>query len=393
MELIKKYKQRQLSTGDVRKLNHIVICLMVLVAIISIIWSVSLHMLSGDFYDGIISAKIIFKQRDFAKLDNKSKEILQQDLVRFEQLAYGYNEKPQMLQSDSSTTKKPKYKFAHIYEPKDYAPQLARLVSHQELPATTTTTSATPQVAPNAELDRKFLASQSVDTFATRWSTGFGAQFVYAFPFISEIVAIIWTAMCLIYQTGHKKTSVLPKPWRIVVPSIVMFTLMTVSSIAYTILTNGYLKRLCSQLRQELTNSAAISCGDAMSLLRPFVNEHRISHDAYLQLFRCSYIVCLVLWLLALLLMLLRYSLALDFQLVDIEDMFEQPVAVLQPVYTEVQQSSPRHEQQQTQARPKSDEDYQSAKSRLSDVAMPLLELKLQDAAARPLTSHSTTQA
>lgn len=49
--------------------------------------------------------------------------------------------------------------------------------------------------------------AESIDQHGTRWSRGIGAQFVYAFPVISEIVAIIWTAMCLIYQTGSKKTS------------------------------------------------------------------------------------------------------------------------------------------------------------------------------------------
>ncbi|XP_064553248.1 uncharacterized protein LOC135438739 isoform X3 [Drosophila montana] len=391
MELIKKYKQGKLTTGDVRNLNLLVICLMVLVAIFSIMWSVSLHVLSGDFYDGIISAKIMFKDRDYGQMDNRSKEIFQQDLQKVAQLPYDSNETPQPLQSDSPETKKPKYKFEHIYEPKDNALLLARLVSEREQEdaqqATTTTTNAPPEKVPNAEADRKFLASQSIDTHATRWSRGIGAQFVYTFPLISEAVAIIWTAMCLIYQTGNKKTSVLPKPWRIVVPSILIFTLMSLGSAAYTILTNGYLRRLCGHLRQGLTNPLAISCGDAIALLRPLIHEHSVSHDVYLDLFRCSYIISMILWLLALLVMVLRYIYAFDFQLVDIDDMFDHCPAgaqPIQPIYTKVLQSSPqRHQhqqqQQQQQLRPKSEDDYQSAKSRLSDVAMPLLELKAQE--------------
>ncbi|XP_064553247.1 uncharacterized protein LOC135438739 isoform X2 [Drosophila montana] len=375
---------------EVVRCELLVICLMVLVAIFSIMWSVSLHVLSGDFYDGIISAKIMFKDRDYGQMDNRSKEIFQQDLQKVAQLPYDSNETPQPLQSDSQT-KKPKYKFEHIYEPKDNALLLARLVSEREQEdaqqATTTTTNAPPEKVPNAEADRKFLASQSIDTHATRWSRGIGAQFVYTFPLISEAVAIIWTAMCLIYQTGNKKTSVLPKPWRIVVPSILIFTLMSLGSAAYTILTNGYLRRLCGHLRQGLTNPLAISCGDAIALLRPLIHEHSVSHDVYLDLFRCSYIISMILWLLALLVMVLRYIYAFDFQLVDIDDMFDHCPAgaqPIQPIYTKVLQSSPqRHQhqqqQQQQQLRPKSEDDYQSAKSRLSDVAMPLLELKAQE--------------
>ncbi|XP_017961130.1 uncharacterized protein LOC108654383 [Drosophila navojoa] len=366
----------QMLTQEARRTvvryEYIVICLMVLVAIFSIIWSVSLHMLSGDFNAGIISAKITFKDRDYDQMNAKSIEIIKQDLQSLGQLSYEYEETPQPLRSDSQT-KKPKYKFEHIYETKDNAPLLARLVSEQERAQedATTTTNAPPKIVPNAEADLKFLSSQSIDTHGTRWSHGFGAQFVYAFPLISEIVAIIWTAMCLIYQTGSRKTSVLPKPWRIVVPSILIFSLMSLGSAAYTILTNGYLRRLCGQLRQSLTNPLAISCGDAIALLRPRIHEHSVSHDAYLDLFRCSYIISMILWFLALLIMVLRYVFAIDFQLVDIEDMFDRP---LQPVYTEVQQSSPQHKQQQL--RPRSEDDFQSAKSRLSDITVPLLDAK-----------------
>ncbi|KAL7727944.1 hypothetical protein ACLKA6_019504 [Drosophila palustris] len=381
LQMLTKQAQR-----EVLRYEYIVICFMVLVAIFSIIWSFSLHMLSGDFYDGIISAKVVFNERDFAQMDNRSKEIFQQDLQKVGHFAYEPTTKPQLLRT-ASQTKKPKYKFEHIYESKDNAPLLARLVSQQgqdvkEMPQTRTT-NVSPEIVPNAEADHKFLATQSIDTYATNWSRGVGAQFVYAFPLISEIVAIIWTAMCLIYQTGNKKTSVLPKPWRIVVPSMAIFTLMSLGSTAYTILTNGYLKRLCGNLRQGLTNPLAISCGDAIALLRPIIHEHSVSHDAYLDLFRSSYTISMVLWILALLVMVLRYIFAIDFQLVDIDNMFDRRPAIalqpIQPVYTEVLQSSPQHCQQKQKGRPKSDDDFQSAKSRLSDLALPLIELKAQE--------------
>lgn len=82
-------------------LLDIVICLMVLVAIFSIIWSVSLHMLSGDFYDGIISAKVVFKERNFAQMDNRSREIFQQDLRKVGHFAFEPKTKPESLKSES----------------------------------------------------------------------------------------------------------------------------------------------------------------------------------------------------------------------------------------------------------------------------------------------------
>ncbi|XP_032592781.1 uncharacterized protein LOC6564139 isoform X2 [Drosophila grimshawi] len=395
MELIKKYKQGKLTTGDIRLLNHIVICLMVLVATFSIIWSVSLHLLSGDFYDGFISAKIMFKERDH--IDNRSNEIGNKYFEKVGQLLYVSKEALQSPEIESPTQKS-KYKIAHIYEPKESDLRLTHLISDHEPKLNalqqTTTTSEPPNNVFNAEADRKFL-NKSIDIHATRWSHGLGAQFVYAFPLISEVVAIIWTAMCIIFQTGNKKTSVLPKPWRIVVPSILIFTLMSLLSACYTILTDAYLKRLCLNLRQGLSNPLAISCGDAIAVLRPYMHEHSVSHDAYLDIFRFSYVISMTLWILALLVMVLRCAFAVDFQLVDIDDMFDgrrahmQPI---QPVYTEVLQTSPQHKQQ---ARPKSEEDYQSAKSRLSDLAVPLLELKApeQQQTEQQQQMHLTTVA
>lgn len=62
----------------------------------------------------------------------------------------------------SAETKRPKYKFEHIYETKDNAPLLARLVSEQERAQEdlTTTTNEPPKIVPNAEADLKFLSSR-----------------------------------------------------------------------------------------------------------------------------------------------------------------------------------------------------------------------------------------
>ncbi|KAH8306110.1 hypothetical protein KR018_001698 [Drosophila ironensis] len=374
----------QEARSEVVRCERNVICLMVFIAIFSILWSVSLQILSGDLYEGIVSAKLIFRERNFAQMDDHSKEILRRDLFKATEHAYGQKYSvqdvtPNPLQSESQTTKS-NFKIQHIYESLENRPQLERLIADQKMEQMTTTTpSPSPKIVFNAEADRQFLSTMSYDVHATIWNRGFGAQLIYAFPFISEIVAIIWTAMCLIYQTGRKKRSVLPKPWRIVVPSILIFSVMSFGSILYTILTNRYLKNLCGQLRENLTNPTAISCGDAIALLRPIIHDHTVSHDAYLDLFRASYIISMVLWTVALMIMVLRFIFAVDFQLVDIDDMFDQAKgdgiqAPIQPVYTEiVQQYSPQH---QKPVRPKSEDDYQSARSHISDLAVPLLEVQ-----------------
>lgn len=112
------------------------------------------------------------------------------------------------------------------------------------------------------------------------------------------------------------------------------------------------------------------SCGTAITLLRPQIHEHSVSYDVYLDVFRSSYIISTILWILALLVVVLRYSFAIDFRLVDIDDYFDHHSSpAVQAVYTEVNQV-------EQPARPKSEDDYQSAKSRLSELAVPLLEVK-----------------
>ncbi|XP_016988308.1 uncharacterized protein LOC108050907 isoform X1 [Drosophila rhopaloa] len=376
------------ARSEVVRCEHLVICLMVFIAIFSILWSISLHMISGDLYEGIVSAKLIFKERNLEQMDEHSRQILHRDFKTATQYAYGQKYSvvdvqdvtPESRQSESQNTK-PIFKIPHIYDSIENRPKLERLIAEKKEEKITTTTASPPKITFNADADRQFLSIMSVDPHATYWNRGISAQFVYAFPLISEIVAIIWTAMCLIFQTGSKKSSVLPKPWRIVVPSIIIFSVMSLGSVIYTILTNGHLKRLCGQLRENLTDPSAISCGDAIALLRPVVHDHSVSHDTYLELFRCSYVIGMVLWVVALLVMVLRFVFAVDFQLVDIDEMFDNgrfgvPQAQIQPVYREVvQQSSPQH---QTQVRPRSEDDYQSARSRLSDIAVPLLEVQSQ---------------
>lgn len=44
-----------------------------------------------------------------------------------------------------------------------------------------------------------------LDVHKTRWRQSAAVQFIYSFPFLSEIFAIVWTAMCLIFQSGVQK--------------------------------------------------------------------------------------------------------------------------------------------------------------------------------------------
>uniref|UniRef100_W8C5N1 Uncharacterized protein n=1 Tax=Ceratitis capitata TaxID=7213 RepID=W8C5N1_CERCA len=381
-----KEEQRQLA-----RMEYAVICLMVVLALTSILWSITIHIISGDFYHGILGAKLAFRERDFRQMDEHSKEIFYGDLYKL--LNETYTEPVVEDEAEdvttlapldaNATTKQPKViKTYHIFgllRPDDDDDDEKQHAVDEETAEEVFATAA-PAVKFNMTHDREFLATMMLDVHKTRWRQSAAVQFIYSFPFLSEIFAIIWTAMCLIFQSGVQKYWGLPKPWRIVIPSILVFSLMSLGTLVYTILASTYLKNLCNGLRENLTKPDAITCGQAISVLRPFIRQHEFKHDVYLNLFRFTYMFALVLWLLALLLMLLRYFFAIDFQLMDVQSLYDNKLARRlskpEPEFTEVLLDTaqsptlllPRQE------RNKSEEDFQSAKSNLSEIAMPLLD-------------------
>ncbi|XP_073814705.1 uncharacterized protein isoform X2 [Musca autumnalis] len=404
---MKTVKKRRLRRSGFRMLTkeaqqslqqyeYIVICLMILVAGISIIWSISIHVISADFYNGFIGAKLAFRERDFTQMDNTEKDIFYHDLGRIINESYTEEAlddiKPDALVmpkleegEDKFPNKKPKLrKIAHVFQTSNsQVPDTPSINTDDEDGGGdgSTVTNKVPKIVFNVEKDRKYLAHMTIDIHQTRWPQNLAVQYIYGFPFLSEIVAIVWTAMCLIFQSGVKKQWGLPKPWRIVVPSIIMFTIMTVANLSYLILANGFIKTFCNDLRENLSKPDAISCGDAMSVLRPLIRPHDLSHEVYLMLFKGSYIVAMIFWIIALLLMLLRFILAIDFQMVDIETSYDRELRegnLRERDFVEVLLSSPQHLQTpqlgQRDERHRSEDDFQSAKTHISEAATPLLD-------------------
>lgn len=55
---------------------------MISLAATSIVWSLSIHVLSGDFYNGFIGAKLVFRERDLEQMEQQERHIWKQDLDR-----------------------------------------------------------------------------------------------------------------------------------------------------------------------------------------------------------------------------------------------------------------------------------------------------------------------
>ncbi|XP_037955598.1 uncharacterized protein LOC119685401 isoform X2 [Teleopsis dalmanni] len=392
MGVIKNYKEGNLTTADIQTVNKIIISSMVFVAVLSIVWSVSIHIISNDFHYGIIGAKIVFRERDYTQMDNRTINILKEDLKTLTETVYttisalesssspkeeylkNLVDEQNALNAENQTTKMPKVrKIPHLFQFYRSGPEEPVDEEIDDELEINSTVVPTPKL--NIEEDTHFLSTMTIDIHQTRWRYNVAEQFVYNFPFMSEIIAIIWTALFFLYQTGIKKYWGLPKPWRIVVPSILVFFIMALSSLIYTILVTGYLKTFCTDLRANLSVPTAISCGQAMSVLRPTIRQHLISHDAYLTIFRIVYMLSLGLWSLAFLVMVLRYIFAVDFQLVDVEPAFyESKTEKLhkESEFHEVPLNMPKSATLDVEEE-KALEDFHSAVSHVSEVATPLL--------------------
>ncbi|KAL9894010.1 uncharacterized protein LOC119634338 [Glossina fuscipes] len=402
MKNVNSYKGFQMLSKEAQQnlqlYEYAVISLMIILAITSIVWSLTMHILSGDFYNGFIGFKLAFRERDFNQLNEYEMNLLQRDLkriindTRMSSCDDGIKADLLIMSKESFAVTRTNGKFYKVKqtfhnslnsEETDNT-DMSTATNKDDYHRSTKDLRNNSKFAFKSEGDCKFLKQMSIDVHRTEWFRNVTVQFIYSFPFLSEIIAIVWTVMCFVFQSGVKKQWGLPKPWLIVMPSIVVFALMVVTNVAYIILANGLLKAFCRELIDNLNKAETISCGDAMSVLRPFIRDHVFSHDVYLNIFRISYIMALVLWTCALLIMIARFLLAIDFQLVDIEidcDTELPECDTKGEEFVEILLQSPVKEKLQTPQtltvtieRPKSEDDFLSAKSHFSDMGANVLE-------------------
>lgn len=76
---------------------------MVVLALTSILWSITIHILSGDFYHGILGAKLAFRERDFLQMDEHSKEIFYNDLGKIINDTYSERALNSEIEEDDTT--------------------------------------------------------------------------------------------------------------------------------------------------------------------------------------------------------------------------------------------------------------------------------------------------
>uniref|UniRef100_A0A1A9VZA6 Uncharacterized protein n=1 Tax=Glossina brevipalpis TaxID=37001 RepID=A0A1A9VZA6_9MUSC len=401
MKNVNSYKGFQMLSKEAQQnlqlYEYMIISLMIILAITSIVWSLTMHILSGDFYNGFIGFKFVFRERDFSQLNEYEINLLQRDLKRIINETRmpscdddGIKADTLIMSKESFAVTRINGKFNQMQQKlrnnlnSEESYNLATASNKDDYRRRTKDLKYNPMSSLKLDGECKFLKQMSIDVHRTEWLHKVTVQFIYNFPFLSEIIAIIWTVMCFVFQSSVKKQWGLPKPWLIVVPSIIVFALMVITNVSYIIIVNKLLKVFCRELIENLSKAETISCGEAISVLRPFIRDHKFSHDVYLNIFRVSYIAALALWTCALTIMTARFLLAIDFQLVDIETDYDTELPECDTKgeeFVEILLQTPIKEKLQTPQtltvtieKPKSEDDFLSAKSHFSDMSATFLE-------------------
>ncbi|KAG5670488.1 hypothetical protein PVAND_000750 [Polypedilum vanderplanki] len=152
----------------------------------------------------------------------------------------------------------------------------------------------------------------------TDWGKDSSCDFAIFIPIFQCCFGIIFLVMFLICDRGGQSSvenhSFLPKPWRIVTPSLLFFLSMTIVSIVNLTNISKGLATFCKSFEE---NTDEVSCIIAM-------NHFRLKHDVlirpaifYILTIIFSWIL-LFCWLILTIIMILRIIFVVDFQLIRV---------------------------------------------------------------------------
>lgn len=169
-------------------------------------------------------------------------------------------------------------------------------------------------ILPTGTLKAPLIAVQ-IDRLETLWSKHELCDSVTYPPVIMGMSAVIWATMFyMCSMTDRNRRSLIPNPWRIVLPAFVYFVFMAILSVYFACRSHGALNAVCNSLSNAFDRNGLLpSCG---ALLDQF-GGHSTS-VLYYSFLTCTYSV-LVLWTFLSVFMLLRCLLGTDFQRTGVE--------------------------------------------------------------------------
>ncbi|GAB0092802.1 hypothetical protein DMENIID0001_078380 [Sergentomyia squamirostris] len=132
-------------------------------------------------------------------------------------------------------------------------------------------------------------------------------------PIVMGMFSIIWATFFLICGSG----TFLPKPWRILTPSIIFVIIMTIASIIHNVYLTCEMKNLCEQI-QLVTRSLVEenSCKSSLDVIDG--SDRIVTTFALFEIVTLSSYISLALWIILFVLLIVRCISGKDFQHIQV---------------------------------------------------------------------------
>ncbi|XP_019562770.3 uncharacterized protein LOC109431079 [Aedes albopictus] len=182
----------------------------------------------------------------------------------------------------------------------------------------------TAQLNQNGRHSRQILQENSTDEkyiiheYNSKWSNPDFCEYLTYTPLFHALLGVIWMALFVTHGHGGEGVgSIIARPWRIVIPSLVFFVVCGISAIVCAGLTTSGLTKFCQQFNEVVPNGESecarlisyFSMDQANDLVRPDKNYYLVA--VFPWIWASSYVV-------GALILVLRIVLVVDFQLIRI---------------------------------------------------------------------------
>ncbi|XP_062536504.1 uncharacterized protein LOC134205343 [Armigeres subalbatus] len=157
-----------------------------------------------------------------------------------------------------------------------------------------------------------------IHEYSSKWSNPDYCEYLVYTPLFHALIGVIWMALFVTHGHGGEGVgSIIPRPWRIVIPSLVFFLICGISAFICASLTTSGLTEFCKEFNKIISTGGTecarmisyFSMNEANDLVLPDKNYYLVA--AFPWIWAISY-VC------GALIIVLRIILVVDFELIRI---------------------------------------------------------------------------
>uniref|UniRef100_A0A1Q3G534 Putative conserved plasma membrane protein n=1 Tax=Culex tarsalis TaxID=7177 RepID=A0A1Q3G534_CULTA len=159
----------------------------------------------------------------------------------------------------------------------------------------------------------------SINEHKSSWSRHEFCEYLTYTPLVHALAGVIWLALFTMHGHGGKGIgSIIPKPWRIVIPSLLFFLVCLISAMVSASRTTDGLRGLCRQFDQ-VPGGTNLECGALLDFYSlEDVRGELIAPDKNYYLLASFPWIWVTSYVCAAVILVLRIILVVDFQLIRV---------------------------------------------------------------------------